>query len=137
MQKALAWVVDERQKKRDETFFSYIRRVHDFMWGNNVELTEQMKMWRKLRKEDKLDMQEFNNKTKYIKGKPWYILVVQTPSIRRGVDDIGIDPLGMGFDTPYLVSGYIYVFKHEKNRDATFNYVMGIKPEKIESQKGK
>jgi hypothetical protein len=127
MRRELAETVSGRQKHRNETFFCYHRGEQEMMWGNNDELTEQMKAWRKQRKEGILVMKPFNNKTKYIKGKPWYILVVQDEDIYRGVDNIGIDRLGMGFDTPYLVSGLIYVFKHEKNRDATFNYVMGIK----------
>ena len=125
MRRQLAEVVDDRQN--GETYFCFHRGQQEMMWGNNEELITQMKIWRTQRKEGDLVMKPFNNVTKYIKGKPWYILVVQNEDIYRGVDTIGIDRLGLGFDIPYLVSGLIYVFKHEKNRDATYKYVMGVK----------
>ena len=92
-------------------------------WGNNDELREQMKLWRKSVKKGDLLIREFNNKTFKIKGIDWYIMVVQDTA-----GNIGVDKIGLGFDdAQFLVSGYIYVFKHKANRDATYKYVMGLK----------
>ena len=126
----LARTIKDRQKPREETFFFYHRKAREVMWGNNTELTEQMMIWRKQRKEGTLMIQPCNNRTKIIKGKTWYILVVQ--QLKNGqIEDIGIDTLGLGFDEgAYLVTGIIYVFKHEANRDATYKYVMGLPKDK-------
>jgi hypothetical protein len=126
----LSRTIKDRQKSREETFFFYHRKAREVMWGNNTELTENMIAWRKQRKEGTLMIQPCNNRTKIIQGKTWYILVVQ--QLTDGImDDIGIDPLGIGFDEgAYLVTGLIYVFKHEANRDATYKYVMGLPKDK-------
>jgi hypothetical protein len=124
MKALLHRTIGDRQKKgRGETFFFFHRRANDMCWGNNDELKEQMKLWRKQKKEIGLIMREFNNKTFKIKGQEWHILVVQSPT-----EDLGIDKIGFGFDDEqFLVSGYIYVFKSKANRDATYKYVMGVK----------
>jgi hypothetical protein len=95
----------------------------EFMWGNNVELTEQIKIWRKQRKQGVIEIHAYNNHTKQIDGTDWHILVVQQTG-----DDLGpIDTLGFGFDNgAFVVSGFIYCFKSIQNRDATYKYVMGL-----------
>ena len=125
MHKALKWVLNDRQKKgRGELFFCYHRGEKDFMWGNKEEATEQMKIWRRQKKEGILHMNPKNNATKLINGTTWYILVVQEGSSPATIKPIGIDRLGLGFDDPYLVDGFIYCFKQKTNRDAIYEYVM-------------
>jgi hypothetical protein len=122
----LAYTIKDRQKHRDETFFYWHKRAKKVMWGNNKELTEQMIVWRKQRKEGTLIIQPCNNCTKIIQGKTWYILVVQQQKDNE-IEHTGFDPLGLGFDEgAYVVTGFIYIFKHEANRDATYKYVMGL-----------
>ena len=125
MRKALKWVLNDRQKKgRGELFFCYHRMAKDFMWGNKEEATEQMKIWRRQKKEGILHMNPKNNVTKLINGTTWYILVVQQGSSPATIQPIGVDRLGLGFDDIYLVDGFIYCFKQQANRDAIYNYVM-------------
>lgn len=127
MKALLARTVKDRQKPRNETFFFWHRQVKQVMWGNNKELTEEMICWRKQRKEGTLIIQPCNNRTKVIQGKTWFILVIQQLKDSE-IEDIGLDVLGLGFDDgAYVVTGLIYIFKHEANRDATYKYVMGIK----------
>ena len=94
------------------------------MGFNNKELVgADMKNWRTLRKQGKVEMLEANNKKCKIKGRTYYTLVIQTPNGRMGVD-----PTGMGWDNrSFLVDGYIYYFQKEINRDMVYKYVMGIK----------
>jgi len=114
--------VKDRQKTRGETFFFRHATQDELMWGNNDELREQMKIWRKQRKQGVIEIHDYNNRTKQIDGKDWHILVVQQTG-----DDLGpIDTLGFGFDSVYMVSGFIYCFKRIENRDATYKYVMGL-----------
>ncbi len=119
----LRFAVASRMKTgRQETCMFYHRQARDMAWLNNEETTEQMKAWRRLRKTGDLVMIPENNTTRIICGKEWHILVVQSPT------GISLDPIGLGFDdSQFLVRGYIYMFKNKINRDATFNYVMGVK----------
>ena len=116
-------MVKDRQKSLCETFFFRHANQNKFMWGNNVQLTKQMKIWRKQRKQGIIEIHEYNNHTKQIDGTDWHILVVQQTG-----DDLGpIDTLGFGFDNgAFVVSGFIYCFKSIQNRDATYKYVMGL-----------
>lgn len=115
----LEQVVQARRKSRGETYFFHTG-LRDACWGNNDELREQMKMWRKERKEGAVEIKEVNNRTIKIKGQEWYICVVQYTEYN------GIDILGFGFDKIVVVSGNIICFKHLQNRDATYKYVMGL-----------
>jgi hypothetical protein len=124
MTKALKWLLNDRQKGRGELFFCYIRRLKDFMWGNKEEATWQMKEWRKMKKQGLLYIDAFNNMTIHINGTTWYMLVIQSGSSPKTIKSVGIDPMGIGFDSPCFVDGYIYCFKQKANRDAIYEYVM-------------
>ena len=117
-------VTEDRRKSRGETYFCFHQKAQDFSWGNNDELREQMKIWRKQRKDGLIEMLECNNHTKKINGTEWHILVLQQTGEYTGP----FDPSGFGLDDGiFLVSGYIYYFKRIENRDATYKYVMGLK----------
>ena len=125
MRALLRRTIGDRQKKgREETFFFWHDKAHQVMWGNNPELIEQMKIWRKQYKNKQIKIMPYNNITKQIQGENWYILTVQNYYEKP------CNPcrLGLGFDGgAYLVGGCTYIFKHEHNRDATYKYVMGVK----------
>ena len=123
MKAMLKRVTEDRRKSRGETYFCFHQGVQDFSWGNNDELREQMKIWRKQRKDGLIEMLECNNHTKKINGTDWHILVLQQTGDYSGP----FDPSGFGHDDGiFLVSGYIYYFKRIENRDATYKYVMGL-----------
>lgn len=125
MRQKLKEVLADRQKKgRGEMFFTYHRKVKEFMWGNKEEATGQMKMWRQQKKQGLIHINPFNNQTKLINGQEWYILVIQEGSSPETITPLGIDRCGLGFDCPYLVDGFIYCFKQKINRDAIYEYVM-------------
>ena len=124
MSLTLKRILNDRRKKRGELFFCFHREANDFMWGNKEEATEQMKMWRKQKKQGKIHISPDNNETKLIHGTTWYILVVQEGSSPETIEPVGIDRIGLGFDNIYLVDGYIYCFKQKENRDAIYEYVM-------------
>ena len=125
MRGALKHMVTDRQKERGELFCFFHRKCNKLMWGNKPELVDQMKQWRKQKKQGILHLNPKNNRTKVINGVTFYILVIQQGSSPETIDPIGIDPFGGGFDDGmYLVDGMIYAFKHEANRDAVFGYVM-------------
>jgi len=85
---------------------------------NNEEIKVQAKMWKKQRKQGKIEIHDYNNTTQKIDGKEYYTLVVQPADLETAV----IDPLGL-LKVGLMVSGYIYVFKNKTNRDIIFKYV--------------
>jgi len=121
IKKALKWVIDDKQK--GEIGFCYVRHLNDYSFYNREQMGEQMKVWRKLVKEGTLVIQEANHRSPTIHGKQFYTFVIQTADL--DAHPMEIDRLGLGFDDRcFLVSGHIYVFKTEANRDSTFKYVM-------------
>ena len=114
--------VADKDKKRGEICMFYHRELKCMGFNNKELIGADMQNWRTLRKQNKLEMLESNNKNCKIKGRTYYILVIQTPNGRMGVD-----PTGMGWDNrSFLVDGYIYYFQKEINRDMVYKYVMGI-----------
>ena len=95
---------------------------------NNVEMAEQMKLWRKEAKKSKLVIRGCNNKQRTLEdGMTWYFLVVQP----EGLEDVGMDSLGLML-LGEMVSGFVYAFTRKANRDMVYEYVMrGIDEEKI------
>ena len=110
-------------KQRGEICMFYHREADDVGFNNKELVGADMKNWRKLRKQGKVEMLEGNNKECKIKGRTYYTLVVQTPN-----ESVGLDPTGLGWDdTSFFVDGYIYYFQKQVNRDMVYKYVMGIK----------
>lgn len=93
--------------------------IHDMMMMsvfNNEEMNDQMRLWKDLAKQGHLTVLECNNQTREIDGKNYYLMTI-TPCPNTA----NFDPIGMSLG--FMVSGYIYVFKMEKNRDAVFGYI--------------
>jgi hypothetical protein len=125
IRKSLQDTIADRQKSRNEIAFAYHRKANDTMWMNKTEMIEQMKLWRKQKKKGILHLNPYNNQTKVISGKTWYIFVVQQGADPDNLKPIGPDPMGLGFDEGmFIVDGLIYAFKDEANRDMTYNYIM-------------
>ena len=127
--KKLQEIVDDRDKKRGETFFFHHVALNEGSWGNNEEMREQMKIWRRQKKEGILEINTGNNREFMINGKMWFTLVVQDVD----VDKNRIDRLGFGVG--FVVQGMIYWFSSETNRNSVVNYVMKINKHHVEEVK--
>jgi hypothetical protein len=104
--------------------YIYAMKAYGFL--NIDELRPLMKDWKKQRKEGVITIQEYNNSTKLICGKECYILTLQQLDANGKVDDTGLDICGLGFDSPYLITGHTYIFRRKENRDMVYKYVMGL-----------
>jgi len=104
-------------KSRNEIVFTFIQSHSVIGWLNKAEITQEMKRWKKLRKDGKLKVYKENNQTVLIQGKEWYMICLTA--------DTGFDPIALlGLDDKQiLMSGFCYFFKHEANRDMTANYI--------------
>jgi len=119
-------IIEDRDKKqRKETSFTWIHKEKLVSWNTNAEMIQQAKIWRTQKRQGDLIMRECNNQTKLVQGQKWYIFVVQNTDMSCNPQ---LDPLGLGIDEgSFMVSGFIYWFKAEHNRDAIYKYVMEIK----------
>jgi hypothetical protein len=117
-------VIADRDKKSNENCFTYHRYRQSVITLDNEALTNQMKDYRSSRKNGDLMMEAENNLQFEVDGRTLYTAVI-TP-----LDDVGdvatsADPLGLGVGL--LVDGWVYWFYHERNRDAFYKYIMGVK----------
>jgi hypothetical protein len=110
-----------RQKNRNETFMFYHRTFNTTVWGNNDELRNQMKIWKKQKKQGILTIDEENNYEFNVDGTMYYTLTL-TRLENGNCVEIGFDKLGIGVGM--FVDGLVYWFLHKENRDAVFQYVM-------------
>lgn len=89
------------------------------------EWNEEMRRFRKERKEGIKNIDPINHRNPTIKGKQFYTFVLQNTDMDTNPT---FDPLGMAFDDGFfVVSGFIYSFRNEANRDASYKYIMGLK----------
>jgi hypothetical protein len=108
----------------NELCIAWHRHQHHAFWGGKKSLEEDMRNWRKAKRQNKLYINPKESREVKINGEPWHILIVQegTPENTR---QIGFDPLGFGIDDmTILVDGMIYFFKNKANRDMVATYVM-------------
>jgi hypothetical protein len=108
VRRMLKAVVQGRRKSEGETVFFWHRERKECGWNTNEDMRQQAKIWKKQMKQGvPLEFLEHNNQTKLVNGEEWHILVC-------GHADYAIDPLGMGIDDGiFMVSGYIYWFRHK------------------------
>ena len=116
--KELERVVADRNKKNGETCFTFNVALDTPMWLNNESITSDMKRWRIQKKEGVLTIDERNNREYEINGKKWYTMVIQDTIEKNN----RIDPLAVGVG--FMVSGMVYWFKSEENRNTAVSYIM-------------
>ena len=116
--------------KKTDICFTWVKREQAFGVLDAEEMAFEMKHWRNLAKEGVLAMIKQNNQEITFNGKKFWTLCVQ--SYKGGaidtengfnVIDVGGSVFG-GDDNFRMVSGAIYGFTSEVNRDLAFNYTM-------------
>lgn len=111
-----------KTESNNEVAICYNKQHKAFNYINKDEMKLQLKNWRKMLRAKQIELLEGNNLLLHdTRGRPFFILVI-TPT-----DDTynAIDPFGLVLD--YVVSGFIYAFDNEKNRNECFNYLNKIK----------
>jgi len=82
---------------------------------NEKEMQEQMKLWKNLAKDGKIQIRECNNKEFELDNKKFHLLVLQTS------DHEAYCPLALSLGM--MVSGFSYAFTNKSNRDAVYGYI--------------
>lgn len=102
-----------------------------FMCMNVKEMHEQMRIWKQELIAGNLFVFKENCKTKTINGVKYHLLVLQ------GKGTTFMSKAGMLFDEGFFcVSGWIYLFKHEKNRDDVFTWLSKYNQIVLPKEKG-
>jgi len=112
-------VMEERNKKENENCFCYNRVRQQAVHLTNARLTKSMVILRKHKKEEALICKKEDNQAFSVKGRTLYTAVIDYGN------SLGADPLAFGVERRMV--GRVYWFYHEANRDAFYNYIMGVK----------
>ena len=110
-----------QELKPYETFIRFYHKHGRILFHSGFELVEEVRMWRKQCKQGHVKLNPDNNLTKTIRGIPYYIMVVESVE-----SNWRFDPIGLGFDEEFIINGIIYVFKKERDRDMSFQYICKI-----------
>ena len=109
-----------QEKEKTDICWGYNHLNAGIASHNEETLHQQMKEWRNMALEGKIEIMNYNNmKRKTFDGKEWYILVVQP----KELEDAPLDPVGMML-LGVMVSGYVYCFEKKKNRNDVAKWVM-------------
>jgi hypothetical protein len=109
------------KKEGNEIAVCFNREHKVFNYINNIEMKEQLKSWRKMIKQKQIEILHGNNLKLYdLRGRPFFIFVITPTDEKYNM----IDPFGMLLN--YMVSGFIYAFDSEKNRNECYNYLNKI-----------
>jgi hypothetical protein len=104
--------------KKSAKAFTWHQTANEWQWCDDDLLKSEFKRFKKLVKAGKLHTQSANNIVEELNGQKWYSLVIQhTDGIDRYMC-IGSFKL---FN--FFVSGLVYWFSRENNRDAMFEYL--------------
>jgi hypothetical protein len=106
-----------RDKSRNEIAFSFIQNERGIGWLSKSEVTQEMKRWKKMRKQGELQIYKANNRTVQIQGETWFMMCLTVDTNYDPIALMGLDDQGI------IMSGFCYFFKHEANRDMTANYI--------------
>jgi len=112
-------------REKGEMVYYHHYASQQYTAGTKTEWEVEMRRFRKERKEGTLNINPNNHRNPKIKGKQFYTFVLQDTDMDKNPK---LDPVGMVFDGGcFLVSGFIYLFRKEANRDASYKYIMGLK----------
>jgi len=113
-----------KQSKKD-VCYGWNKAAGDWSMTNAEEEKEKMTTWRKLAKEGRIAMNDYNNQVKTIEGVEYYTLVIQGYKNGRINENDGFNGWCVGaLAHGKMVSGAEYYYKSEANRDAVYAYVM-------------
>lgn len=99
--------------------FTWHQTANEWQWVDDDFLNDQFKTFKKLVKAGKLHTKSVNNTVHELNGRKWYSLVIQPTDDTDG-ENMCIGSLKL---FKYFVSGFVYWFSRETNRDAMFKYL--------------
>lgn len=102
----------------NELYFCWHHILKQAQMGTKEDMKGQMKIWKKQKRQGKLQILEGNNREYEIDGNTYYTLVIQDTNMDKNPQ---MDPLGFGVG--FMVSGFMYWFKTKYARDVVFNYL--------------
>ena len=102
------------KKGDDDIAFTFHQGLGQFNVYNKEEMKEQMILWKKLAKEGKINVYDYNNFESEVVGTKFYSLTI-TSNVEN------LCPLGMCLG--FMVSGHTYAYTSKQNRDTIFDFI--------------
>lgn len=98
----------------------YNQHLKNWAWLDEYAYRMEFKRFKYLIKSDNLVCHEYNNKTHSLNGVEWYSLCLQ--EYKNGELNTDLD-IGSVEIFNYIVNGYVYYFKNQKDRDNAFEFI--------------
>ena len=104
--------------------FTYNQRFNEFIWLDEVHYQTQFKQFKKLIKDKKIVIDKENNNEHTLNGVKWYSVCIQVWD--KEENDYGNNNICLGSMSVfnYMISGYVYYFKNQKDRDNAYNWLV-------------
>jgi len=104
--------------------FTYNHRFNEFSWLDEIHYQHQFKDYKKKIKDKNIIVNEENNQEHLLNDVKWYSLCIQVWD--KETDDYGVNNICFGSLSVfnYLISGFVYYFKNEKDRDNAYNWLV-------------
>ena len=117
------YVADLFGEKEEGICLSYIQSRGQFNWLDKGRMIDdQMRIWRKLWKQKKIKLEEFNNQEHELNGRKWYSLTIQPIDENGEMEECNMCVGSMELFS-YHVSGMPYYFTQKINRDKIYEYI--------------
>lgn len=104
--------------------FTYNQRFNEFQWLDEIHYQSQFKEYKKLIKNKKIVINKDNNNEHTLNDIKWYSLCIQVWD--KEDDDYGCNNICLGSMSVfnYMISGYVYYFKNQKDRDNAYKWLV-------------
>ena len=113
---------DFMQQRFSAKIMTYNHKINEWTWMDDEVYYRQLKTFRKAYKYKKLQILDCNLCQHMYNGKKWYSITIQ-PIDKTG--EVTSDMcIGSCKIFNYVVSGYVYYYKHKTDRDNAYNYIM-------------
>ena len=108
-------------RKEGDICVSLSKSVNMVGWSTKESINNECKIFYKLRKRGHIILREGNNgKVKMPNGKTYHFFVVQHTDPTKDTPDMFADAQHI------MVKGNVYFFTRKANRDALYQYIMGV-----------
>lgn len=109
-------------QREGDKIFTYNHTIKEWNWVSQLGYQIQFKDFRKYIKNGKLQCLPVNNKEHTLRKTKWYSLCIQSSNSEQCIQIC----YGSVEIFSYCIPGFVYYFKHVKDRDNAFKYLTQI-----------
>lgn len=110
------------QQRFNAKVMCYNHKINEWTWLDDQVYFQQLKTYRKAYKNNKIQILNENLSEHIYNDKKWYSITIQ-PIDKTGQITADLC-IGSCEIFSYIVSGYVYYYKHKFDRDNAYNYLV-------------